>query len=155
MQPGQPLVMFRTVAEVESARLAAFGLETTGVRALDDDNYVEVRLPRAVRDAVVDADLASGWVSSTWIDAVATGLDEFQHDNGEVLRLDHSVEADRVLAEEAVREVLAKPVTAPSELPVPPANGNRVTLLARSEPQGPRAYLTFDETRLVGSRWST
>ncbi|MDX3001003.1 hypothetical protein PWY87_04930 [Kribbella solani] len=150
VQASQPLVMFRTVAEVESARLAAFGLETTGVRALDDDNYVEVRLPRAVRDAVVDADLASGWVSSTWIDVVATGLDEFRHDNGEVLRLDHSVEADRVLAEEAVREVLAKPVTAPSELPVPPVNGNRVTLLARSEPQGPRAYLTFDETPAGG-----
>jgi hypothetical protein len=62
-----------------------------------------------------------------------------------VFRLDHAVDAERLLAEETVREVMSDyPGKAP-ELPVPPVNGNRVTVMARSDEYGP-AYITFDGT---------
>ncbi|GAA1595142.1 hypothetical protein GCM10009804_59730 [Kribbella hippodromi] len=146
-----PLVMFRPEAEARSEQLAAYGLEVTGVRALDDDSRVEVRLPDTVRNSIVDADRATGWANSRLLDLAAMGIEDFRkaNEHGTVRRLDHSVEAERVAAEEVVSAVLANPGTRPSELPIPPVNGNRVTVVAQSENHGP-AYITFDETPAGG-----
>jgi hypothetical protein len=130
---------------VRPEELAALGLQVTGAKALDDESRFEVRLPEAWRQAVVEAQERGGWLSARRLDQVAGELTDFQNANGAVLRLDHGNAADRQMAEETVRSVLEDTPVRQSELPVPPANGNRVTVVARSDEHGP-AYITFDET---------
>ncbi|GAA2798010.1 hypothetical protein [Kribbella solani] len=142
----KPLTMFR--AEEETRGLAAFGLEVTGVRPVDGDG-VEVRLPEFTRQAVLAADRWSGWMNGRDLDRSARKLGEFQQDNGSVVRLDHAVASQRQPAEEAVRALAdrARPASEPPPRPVPslpPVNGNRFTLLARSDQD--LAYITFDES---------
>ncbi|GAA3141288.1 hypothetical protein JOF29_000533 [Kribbella aluminosa] len=141
----QPLTMFLPDDEARSEQIAAVGLQVTEVRPLDDPSRVEVRLPDAWRQAVVTADAETGWTTARSLDLISDSLTRFQKDNGSVLRLDHAVAADRQLAAETVRDVQADNPVGQSELPVPPVNGNRVTVVARSDEHGP-AYITFDET---------
>ncbi|MEU4190748.1 hypothetical protein AB0E69_02525 [Kribbella sp. NPDC026611] len=141
----QPVTMFAREGEVRPEQLAAVGLQVTGARALDDDRRFEVRLPEVWRQAVIAAEERTGWPGGRRLDQIAEVLTDFQDANGAVVRLDHADAADRELAEETVRAVLDKnPVRQPEE-PVPPVNGNRVTIVAQSDAHGP-AYLTFDET---------
>jgi hypothetical protein len=142
---GKPVTMFLPDDEARSAQLAAVGLQVTGVRPLDDESRVEVRLPDPWRRAVVMADVENGWASARSLDLISDALTRFQEDNGAVRRLDHTVEADRRLADETVREVQADNLVEQSEVPVPPVNGSRATIVARSDTHGP-AYITFDET---------
>ncbi|GAA1595131.1 hypothetical protein GCM10009804_59720 [Kribbella hippodromi] len=137
-----PLTMFRADEEANSEQLAALGLEVTGVRPLDDDSRVEVRLPKDTPQAIHDASSA-GWTSSRWLDYEAEGLLQFQQRKGTVRRFDHSVAAERQQAEEAIRAVQDKPRREPPATPVPPVNGSRVTLVARFDRDS--AYITFDE----------
>ncbi|NIK56263.1 hypothetical protein [Kribbella shirazensis] len=146
---SKPVTMFLPDSEARSEQIAAVGLQVTDVRPLDDESRVEVRLPDAWRHATVMADAENGWTSARSLDLISDSLTRFQEDNGSVRRLDHAVEADRQLAEETVREVQADNPVAQSELAVPPAHGNRVTLVARSDQHGP-AYITFDETPAGG-----
>jgi hypothetical protein len=141
----KPFTAFLPDSEAESEQIAAVGLQVTGVRPLDDASRVEVRLPDDRRQAVVTADAQTGWTTARSLDLMADSLTRFQDDNGSVLRLDHAVAADRLVADEIVRDVQTDNKAGRSALPVPPVNGNRTTVVARSDEHGP-AYITFDET---------
>ncbi|MFF0339959.1 hypothetical protein [Kribbella sp. NPDC004875] len=140
-----PVTMFLTDAEAASEQLPALGLQVTDVRPLDDETRVQVFLPDATRVAIVSAEAKSGWPTARGLDQVSQLLTDFREANGSVRRLDHAVDADRELATEIVRDVQSDNKVKQSEIPVPPVNGNRVTVAAQSDEHGP-AYITFDET---------
>ncbi|MDX3001006.1 hypothetical protein PWY87_04945 [Kribbella solani] len=140
----EPLTMFVTDAEANSEQLAELGLKATAVRPLDDVDRVEIRLSEPTRSAIRAAVDAAGWWPAVELDFKAEDLSNFEQKNGTVWWLDHGITAERHAAEEFIQAVQEHPDRTQPELPVPPVNGDRFTVLARSGNDS--AYVTFDET---------
>ncbi|MDX3001005.1 hypothetical protein PWY87_04940 [Kribbella solani] len=138
-----PLVMFWPDDEARPEQLAALGLEKTGIHALDDDGRVEIRLSDATR-ASIDTIRSGGWMSSRQLEVTAINLEMFQEQAGAVRRLNHADAGQRQAAEDIIRATRDMPDWDLPESPLPPVNGNRVTLVAQGAMGA--AYLTFDET---------